>query len=130
MERDTTNLVVAKNTLVFKANEGTKWKALKSCIPIEIPYAIKPYRSFHKQRKLEDNDFAGAVFEGPWPARAEVYAKMLGALQSPALNLVSTLQAPAIEVVMVLKAYVKKLEDESMIRTLMFIMNNCPTSLS
>ena len=47
------------------------------------------------------------------PTRAEVYAKMLGALQSPAINLVTTLQAPAREVIMVLMAYIKKLEDES-----------------
>ncbi|CAH2072844.1 unnamed protein product [Thlaspi arvense] len=132
---ETTKLIVAKNTLVFKAIEGTKWEALKPCMKgmnawlfvqtDEIPSAIKPYRSFQKERKLDDNDFAGAVFEGKFyapdnfkaletmPTRAEVYAKMLGALQSPAINLVSTLQAPAIEVIMVLKAYVKKLEDES-----------------
>ncbi|CAN8299645.1 unnamed protein product [Cochlearia groenlandica] len=91
----------------------------------EIPSAIKPYRSFQKERKLEDNDFSGAVFEGKFYAlgnfkaletmhtRAEVYAKLLGTLQSPAINLVSTLQAPAIEVIMVLKACIKKLEHET-----------------
>ncbi|XP_010558778.1 PREDICTED: 50S ribosomal protein L10, chloroplastic [Tarenaya hassleriana] len=132
---ESTRLLVAKNTLVFKAIEGTKWEALKPCMKgmnawlfvntEEIPSAIKPYRSFQKERKLEDNDFAGAVFEGKFygpgdfkaletmPTRAEIYAKMLGALQSPAIGLVSTLQAPARDVVMVLKAYVKKLEDES-----------------
>ncbi|CAL9230160.1 unnamed protein product [Arabidopsis halleri] len=132
---DTTKLIVAKNTLVFKAIEGTKWEALKPCMKgmnawlfvqtDEIPSALKPYRSFQKERKLEDNDFAGAVFEGKFyapdnfkvletmPTRVEVYAKMLGALQSPAINLVTTLQAPAREVIMVLMAYIKKLEDES-----------------
>lgn len=91
----------------------------------EIPAAIKPYRTFQKENKLEDNDFTGAVFEGKFyepgdfkelenmPTRAEIYAKLLGALQSPAIGLVGTLQAPAREVVMVLKAYVKKLEEES-----------------
>ncbi|XP_010520144.1 PREDICTED: 50S ribosomal protein L10, chloroplastic-like [Tarenaya hassleriana] len=132
---ESTKVLVAKNTLVIKAIEGTKWEALKPCMKgmnawlfvhtDEIPSAIKPYRSFQKERKLEENDFAGAVFEGKFygpgdfkaletmPTRAEVYAKMLGALQSPAMGLVSTLQAPARDVVMVLKAYVKKLEDES-----------------
>ncbi|CBI25334.3 unnamed protein product, partial [Vitis vinifera] len=46
------------------------------------------------------------------PTRAEIYAKLLGALQSPASALVGTLQAPARDLVMVLKAYVKKLEEE------------------
>ncbi|XP_044462334.1 50S ribosomal protein L10, chloroplastic [Mangifera indica] len=132
---ENTKLLVAKNTLVYKAIEGTKWEALKPCMKgmnawlfvhsEEIPTAIKPYRTFQKERKLEENDFTGAVFEGKFygpgdfkalesmPTRAEIYAKMLGALQGPALGLVSTLQAPARDVLMVLKAYVKKLEDES-----------------
>ncbi|RYR76802.1 hypothetical protein Ahy_A01g001343 isoform B [Arachis hypogaea] len=47
------------------------------------------------------------------PTRAEIYANLLGSLKSPASALVSTLQAPARDVVMVLKAYVKKLEEEA-----------------
>lgn len=90
----------------------------------EIPAAIKPYRAFQKEKKLEDNDFSGGVFEGKFyapeefkqlesmPTRAEIYAKLLGSLQSPSIGLVSTLQAPARELVMVLKAYVQKLEEE------------------
>ncbi|GMN51191.1 hypothetical protein TIFTF001_020348 [Ficus carica] len=131
---ENTHLIVAKNTLVFKAIEGTQWEALKPCMTgmnawlfvhsEEIPAAIKPYRDFQKERKLDDNDFTGAVFEGKFygpgefkkletlPTRAEIYAKLLGSLQSPALGLVGTLQAPARELVMVLKAYVNKLEQE------------------
>ncbi|CAI0411612.1 unnamed protein product [Linum tenue] len=90
----------------------------------EIPNVLKPYRSFQKEKKLEDNDFSGGVFEGKFygpdefkqletmPSRAEIYAKLLGSLQSPAIGLVTTLQAPARDVVMVLKAYVQKLEEE------------------
>ncbi|EEF43606.1 50S ribosomal protein L10, chloroplastic [Ricinus communis] len=132
---ESTRLIVAKNTLVFKAIEGTPWEALKPCMKgmnawlfvhsEEIPEALKPYRTFQKDKKLESNDFTGAVFEGKFygpddfkqletmPSRAEIYAKILGALQSPSIGLVSTLQAPARDVIMVLKAYVKKLEDES-----------------
>lgn len=132
---ESTKLIVAKNTLVFKAVEGTPWEALKPCMKgmnawmfvhsEEIPAAIKPYRTFQREKKLEENDFTGAVFEGKYygpddfkvlenlPTRAEIYAQMLGALQSPAMGLVGTLQAPARDVVMVLKAFVKKLEDES-----------------
>ncbi|KAJ4719756.1 50S ribosomal protein L10, chloroplastic-like [Melia azedarach] len=132
---ENTKLLVAKNTLVYKAIEGTQWEALKPCMKgmnawlfvhtEEIPAAIKPYRDFQKEKKLEENDFTGAVFEGKFyapgdfkalenmPTRAEIYAKLLGALQSPAIGLVGTLQAPARDVVMVLKAYVKKLEEES-----------------
>ncbi|KAF5453480.1 hypothetical protein F2P56_028378, partial [Juglans regia] len=132
---ESTKLVVAKNTLVYKAIEGTPWEALKPCMKgmnawlfvhsEEIPAAIKPYRSFQKEKKLEDNDFTGAVFEGKFygpgdfkalenmPTRAEIYAQLLGSLKGPASSVVGTIQAPARELVMVLKAYVKKLEEES-----------------
>lgn len=131
---ETVKLVVAKNTLVGKAIEGTPWEALKPCMTgmnvwlfvhtEEIPGALKPYRNFQKERKLEDNDFTGAVFEGKFygpsdfkaletmPTRAEIYAKMLGLLNGPAVSLVGTLQAPARDLVMTLQAYVKKLEEE------------------
>lgn len=130
---DEVKLVVAKNTLVGKAIEGTPWEALKPCMKgmnawmfvhtEDIPGGIKPYRSFQKELKLEDNDFTGAVFEGKFygpgdfkaletmPTRAEVYSKILGSLQSPGIALVSTLQAPARDLVLTLKAYVKKLEE-------------------
>ncbi|KAG6397552.1 hypothetical protein SASPL_143721 [Salvia splendens] len=70
---ETTKLLVAKNTLVYKAIEGTKWATLKPCMKgmnawlfvhsEEISAALKPYRTFQKEKKLEDNDFTGAVFE-------------------------------------------------------------------
>ncbi|XP_042510554.1 50S ribosomal protein L10, chloroplastic [Macadamia integrifolia] len=130
---ESVKLVVAKNTLVGKAIVGTPWEALKPCMKgmnawlfvhtEEIPGALKPYRDFQKEKKLDSNDFTGAVFEGKFygpsdfkaletmPTRAEIYAKLLGSLQSPASALVSTLQAPARDLVMVLKAYVQKLEE-------------------
>ncbi|XP_068320317.1 large ribosomal subunit protein uL10c-like [Pyrus communis] len=131
---ETTKLIVAKNTLVYKAIEGTPWEALKPCMTgmnawlfvhsEEIPPAIKPYRDFQKEKKLDSNDFTGAVFEGKFygpgdfkqletmPTRAEIYAKLLGTLNSPASSLVGTIQAPARELIMLLKAYVQKLEEE------------------
>ncbi|KAJ8765921.1 hypothetical protein K2173_020437 [Erythroxylum novogranatense] len=132
---ETSKLIVAKNTLVYKAVVGTPWEALEPCMKgmnawlfvhsEEIPEAIKPYRAFQREKKLDGNDFTGAVFEGKFygpsdfkqletmPSRAEIYAKVLGSLQGPAIGLVGTLQAPARDVIMVLKAYVKKLEEES-----------------
>nr|CAD1827267.1 unnamed protein product [Ananas comosus var. bracteatus] len=102
---ESVKLLVAKNTLVGKAIEGTPWEALKPCMSgmnawlfvhtEEIPEALKPYRSFQKERKLDDNDFTGAVFEGRFyapdefkaletmPSRAEVYAKLLGRCRAP-----------------------------------------------
>ncbi|KAK9283757.1 hypothetical protein L1049_012008 [Liquidambar formosana] len=131
---ESAKLLVAKNTLVEKAIEGTPWEALKPCMKgmnawlfvhsEEIPPALKPYRDFQKEKKLEDNDFTGAVFEGKFygpadfkaletmPSRAEIYGTLLGSLKSPASALVGTLQAPARDLVMVLKAYVNKLEEE------------------
>ncbi|CAN4106949.1 unnamed protein product [Withania somnifera] len=114
---ETTKLLVAKNTLVLKAIEGTKWEALK-------PSALKPYRTFQKEKKLEENDFSGGVFEGKFygadefkvlenlPTRVEIYAHLLGSLKGPASAVVGTIQAPARNLVMVLKAYVEKLEEE------------------
>ncbi|KAL0402418.1 UNVERIFIED_CONTAM: 50S ribosomal protein L10, chloroplastic [Sesamum latifolium] len=128
---ETSKLLVAKNTLVLKAIEGTKWKALKSCMNAwlfvhseEIPTALKPYRTFQKEKKLEDNDFTGVVFEGKFygpeefkalenlPTRAKVYAQFLGALKGPASAVVGTIQAPARDLIMGLQAYCKKLEEE------------------
>ncbi|XP_027184521.1 50S ribosomal protein L10, chloroplastic [Coffea eugenioides] len=131
---ESSKLLVAKNTLVYKAIEGTQWEALKPCMKgmnawlfvhsEEIPTAIKPYREFQREKKLEGNDFTGAVFEGKFygpeefkaleslPSRAEIYAKILGSLKGPASAVVGTLQAPARNLVMTLQAYVKKLEEE------------------
>ncbi|KAF3679398.1 50S ribosomal protein L10, chloroplastic [Capsicum annuum] len=131
---ETTKLLVAKNTLVLKAIEGTKWEALRPCMKgmnawlfvhsEEIPAALKPYRTFQKEKKLEENDFTGGVFEGKFygpdefkvlenlPTRAEIYAQLLGSLKGPASAIVGTIQAPARNLVMVLQAYVKKLEEE------------------
>ncbi|XP_074561340.1 large ribosomal subunit protein uL10c [Curcuma longa] len=130
----TSRLLVAKNTLVSKAVEGTSWASIAPCLQgmnawlfvhsEEIPEALKPYRTFQRERKLEENDFTGAVFEGKFyaphefksletmPSRAEIYGKILGAIKSPSISLVSTLQAPARDVVLVLKAYVRKLEEQ------------------
>lgn len=131
---ESSTLLVAKNKLIGKAIEGTKWAALKPALKgmnawlfvhsEEIPAAIKPYRDLQKEFKLE-TDFTGAVFEGKFyapdefkqlesmPTRAELFSKLLGGLQSPATNLVGTLQGPARELVFTLKAYVAKLEEEA-----------------
>ncbi|GAB2292374.1 60S ribosomal protein L10 [Dionaea muscipula] len=131
---ENTSLIVAKNTLVFKAIENTKWEALEPCMKgmnawlfvhtEEIQGVLKPYRNFQKENKLEENDFTGACFEGKFygpqdfevletmPSRVEVYARILGALKNPATALVGTLKAPARDLLLLLKAYVKKLEDE------------------
>ncbi|CAM6083820.1 unnamed protein product [Calypogeia fissa] len=131
---ETSTLIVAKNKLIGKAIEGTKWEALKPALKgmnawlfvhsEEIPAAIKPYRDLQKEFKL-DTDFTGAVFEGKFyapedfkelesmPTRAELFSRLLGGLQGPATNLVGTLQGPARELVFTLKAYVAKLEEEA-----------------
>ncbi|CAI8611431.1 unnamed protein product [Vicia faba] len=131
---ETTKLIVAKNNLVYKAIEGTQFETLKPCMKgmnvwlfvhtEEIPSALKPYRDFQKEEKLEENDFTGAVFEGKFygpdefktletlPTRAEIYANLLGSLKTPASSLVTTIQAPARELLMVLKAHIKNLEEK------------------
>ncbi|KAL8551470.1 hypothetical protein ACS0TY_000537 [Phlomoides rotata] len=131
---ETSKLLVAKNTLVLKAIEGTKWEALKPCMKgmnawlfvhsEEIPAALKPYRTFQKEKKLDQNDFTGAVFEGKFygpgefkaletlPTRAEIYSTLLGSLKGPASAVVGTIQAPARDLILLLQAHCKKLEEE------------------
>ncbi|KAK7388345.1 hypothetical protein VNO78_23160 [Psophocarpus tetragonolobus] len=131
---ETTKLIVAKNTLVYKAVEGTPWESLKPCMKgmnvwlfvhtEEIPSAIKPYRDFQKDKKLEDNDFTGAVFEGKFyapdqfkkletlPTRAQLYSTLLGALHSPASSLLSTLQAPSTQLLLLLNAHITNLQQQ------------------
>ncbi|GJP52066.1 hypothetical protein CLOM_g11172 [Closterium sp. NIES-68] len=130
---ESASLVVMKNSLLEKAMEGTEFAALKPAMTgmnaflfvhaEEIPPALKPFREMQKELKLEDNDFTGAVFEGKFygpkdmaaletlPSRAEVYSKLLGVMQSPARDVVSTLQAPARDLILTLKAHVQKLEE-------------------
>eukprot|EP00246_Nothoceros_aenigmaticus_P007354 TRINITY_DN21080_c0_g1_i1.p1 TRINITY_DN21080_c0_g1~~TRINITY_DN21080_c0_g1_i1.p1 ORF type:complete len:259 (+),score=46.64 TRINITY_DN21080_c0_g1_i1:41-778(+) len=130
---ESAKLVVAKNKLIGRAIEGTPWEVLQPCLKgmnawlfvqgEEIPAAITPFRTMQKELKLESNDFTGAVFEGKYysteefktletlPSKGEIYAKLLGSLQSPAIGLVATLQGPARNLVLTLKAHVAKLEE-------------------
>ncbi|XP_073000957.1 large ribosomal subunit protein uL10c-like [Typha latifolia] len=109
----TATLLVAKNSLVEKAIEGTKWEALKPCAKgmnawlfiksDEIPPALKPYRDFQKEWKLALNDFTGAVYEGrlygpddfsaleSMPTRMESYKYLLGCFQTPAASLLGVM---------------------------------------
>ncbi|CDY50336.1 BnaC01g38310D [Brassica napus] len=81
-ENSNTKLLVAKNTLVFKALEGTKWESLKPCMKgavfEEKLYGPKDYKVIETM-----------------PSRADVYGVMFGALHWPGLDLVNTLQAPS-----------------------------------
>lgn len=130
---ESTSLVVMKNSLLEKAIEGTEFEALKPAMTgmnaflfvhsDEIPPSLKPFRDMQKEFKMDLNDFTGAVFEGKYyspsdmnsletlPSRAEVYAKLLGVMQGPARNVVTTVQAPARQLVMTLKAHVQKMEE-------------------
>ncbi|TQE08108.1 hypothetical protein C1H46_006234 [Malus baccata] len=84
----------------------------------EIPPAIKPYRDFQKEKKLDSNNFTGVIFEKKFydlgdfkrletmPTRVKIYVKLFGMLNSPASSLVGMIQAPAMELIMLLKAYV------------------------
>ncbi|PUZ63773.1 hypothetical protein GQ55_3G094600 [Panicum hallii var. hallii] len=111
----TARLLVTKNSDMAAAVEGTRWEALKPCArgmnawlfvrSDEIPPALKPYRDFQKEWKLQLNDFTGAVYEGrlygpddfaqleAMPTRAQSYQYLLGCLQMPAVNLLAVLRA-------------------------------------
>ncbi|XP_047095281.1 50S ribosomal protein L10, chloroplastic-like [Lolium rigidum] len=111
----TARLVVAKNSDLAAAVEGTRWASLR---PVargmnawlfvrsdEIPPALRPYRDFQKDCKLQLNDFTGAVYEGrlygpddftkleAMPTRVQSYQYLLGCLQMPAVSLIAALRA-------------------------------------
>ncbi|KAG2616088.1 hypothetical protein PVAP13_3NG118199 [Panicum virgatum] len=107
-------LVVTKNSDMAAAVVGMRWEALKPYArgmnawlfvrSDEIPPALKPYRDFQKEWKLQLNDFTGAVYEGrlygpddfaqleAMPTRAQSYQCLLGCLQMPAVNLLAVLR--------------------------------------
>ncbi|KAJ6843634.1 50S ribosomal protein L10, chloroplastic [Iris pallida] len=112
---ETSRLVVAKNSLMEKAVEGTRWEPLKFCAKgmnawlfvhddDNVPRALKPYRDLQKKWGAGFNDFRGAVFEGKvygaedfreletMPTRMEVFSYLLGCMQAPAATLVGILQ--------------------------------------
>ncbi|XP_020108651.1 50S ribosomal protein L10, chloroplastic-like [Ananas comosus] len=116
---DTARLVVAKNSLVEKAIEGTKWEPLRPCAKgmnawlfvhsDDVPPALNPYRHFQREWKLALNDFTGAVYEGrlygpddfaaleAMPTRLQSYAYLLGCLHTPAVSLLGVLQAAPVQ---------------------------------
>lgn len=111
----TARLLVAKNSDMAAAVAGSRWEALRPCArgmnawlfvrSDEIPPALKPYRDFQKEWKLQLNDFTGAVYEGrlygpddfaqleAMPTRAQSYQYLLGCLQMPAVNILAALRA-------------------------------------
>lgn len=111
----TARLVVTKNSDMAAAVAGTRWEALRPCArgmnawlfvrSDEIPPALKPYRDFQKEWKLQLNDFTGAVYEGrlygpddfaqleAMPTRVQSYQYLLGCLQMPAVNVLAVLRA-------------------------------------
>jgi large subunit ribosomal protein L10 len=111
----TARLLVTKNSDMAAAVEGTRWEALRPCArgmnawlfvrSDEIPPALKPYRDFQREWKLQLNDFTGAVYEGrlygpddfakleTMPTRAQSYQYLLGCLQMPAVNALAVLRA-------------------------------------
>lgn len=112
---DSAKLLVAKNTLIEKAVEGTKWEALGPSMngmnallfakDEEIGVnAVKVCRSFQKENELQYNDFSGAMIEGKLyghsdlevletvGSKTEVDAMLLGSLYTPASTLIILLQ--------------------------------------
>ncbi|KAJ6820345.1 50S ribosomal protein L10, chloroplastic [Iris pallida] len=109
-------LIVAKNSLMEKAVDGTKWEPLKFCAKgmnawlfvhgdgDNVPRALKPCQDLQKKWGAGLNDFRGAVFEGKvygaedlreletMPTRMEVFTHLLGSMQAPAATLVGILQ--------------------------------------
>ncbi|KAF0930592.1 hypothetical protein E2562_033756 [Oryza meyeriana var. granulata] len=90
----TARLVVAKNSNVAEAVAGTRWEAVRPFAQgmntwlfvrsDEIPPALRPYRDFQKESKLQLNDFTGTV---------QSYQYRLGCLQMPAVSVLTALHA-------------------------------------
>lgn len=111
----TARLLVAKNSDLSAAVAGTPWEQLRLHArgmnawlfvrSDEIPPALRPYRDFQKEWKLQLNDFTGAVYEGKlygpddfaklesMPTRVQSYQYLLGCLQMPAVSVLAALRA-------------------------------------
>jgi large subunit ribosomal protein L10 len=104
-------LTVVKNTLAIKAIEGTKYEALteflKGPTAIAFGYAdeVSPARILAKFAKENDKvKLRGGVLDGKalsesavdalakLPSKEELYAKMLGSINSPATGIVGCVQ--------------------------------------
>ncbi|CAM6101287.1 unnamed protein product [Calypogeia fissa] len=133
----TSTLIVAKNKLISKAIEGTKWEALKPAWLFvnsvaslfvhleEIPAAIKPYRDLQKEfklatdftRRLSRGSSMGPKISRSWSRCPRKQSSSLGFLVvSKVLQPISSglcAQGLARELVFTLKAYVAKLEEEA-----------------
>ncbi len=103
------DLTVTKNTLAKLASKGTKFEAIEELLkgPTAVAFgygdevgAAKILESFIKESKK--GEIVGAVLEGKvfgaaeakklasMPSREELYAKMLGCINSPASGIVGT----------------------------------------
>jgi len=104
--------MVTKNTLAKLAIKGTAYEALADALtgPIALAFGfgdqVAPAKALSKFiKESKKGEIKGAVLDGKWlsadeakalanlPSKAEIYAKMLGCLNSPASGIANSINA-------------------------------------
>lgn len=114
LQKEGADLTVVKNTLAIKAVENSEYKPLAALLkgPSAIIFGYKDQAAPAKVltqfiKKAKKTEIKGAVLEGntlspkdvqklaELPSKEELYAKILGSINSPASGLVNTLNGVA-----------------------------------
>lgn len=104
--------MVTKNTLAKLAIKGTSYEALADALtgPIALAFGygdqVTPAKALSKFiKETKKGEIKGAVLDGKWldaneakalaslPSKAEIYAKMLGCINSPASGIANSINA-------------------------------------
>lgn len=123
---------VVKNTLARRAAEGTAYEKLQDKFegttglaysgsdPVGLAKVLVDFAKDNPNLVVKGGlvsgnqllDAEGVKALSTMPSLPEVQAKLMGLLQTPAIQVLQVLNAPAVQLVLVLKAYVDKLEKE------------------
>lgn len=112
LQKEDGDYMVTKNTLAKLAIKGTNYELLADALtgPIALAFGygdqVAPAKALSKFIKdSKKGEIKGAVLDGKWlsaseakalanlPSKAEIYAKMLGCLNSPASGIANSINA-------------------------------------
>lgn len=127
IKKNSGHFKVIKNRLAKRAIAGTGWAALESHLkgpvgivssdqdPVILSKVVTKYAETFPAFKLKAGLLGGKLLDpkgiealSKLPSKEELYAKLLGTLQAPALGVVRTLQGVPQKLVMALKAISEK----------------------
>jgi large subunit ribosomal protein L10 len=123
---------VVKNSLARRAAKGTAYEKLEGKFegttgvaytgsdPVALAKVLVDFAKDNPNLVVKGGlvsgtqllDAEGVKALSTMPSLPEIQAKLLGLLQTPAIQVLQVLNAPAVQLLLVLKAYVEKLEKE------------------